>query len=94
MSNTPNETRLEAAERCGFVATDPGPGAFDGTYSCTVTQLVAFAKECESAGRAQIAAALRVVIEKQPAGDVRAALTVAADMCDAINAAREKESGQ
>lgn len=48
--------RTEAAEQCGFQATDPGIGAFDGTYSCTTAQLIAFAKACERKGRAEASA--------------------------------------
>lgn len=45
--------RLEAAEQFGFMGVDPGAGAFEGAYSCTTTQLLAFAKACERAGMVQ-----------------------------------------
>jgi hypothetical protein len=61
--------RIEAAEQFGFIATDPGAGAYDGTYACSVQQVIAFAKACERAG---MAAALKLVrITAQGGRDIK-----------------------
>jgi hypothetical protein len=59
--------RLEAAEQFGFAHADLGePG-----YFCTDAQLIAFAKACERAGRAQVVTILRETERKLDAAPSR-----------------------
>lgn len=83
VQSEPDKKRIETATLAGFepINTD---GRVD--YVGTESQLIDFAKRCEAAGRAQVATALRIVVARGSASPaVSHALTIAADMAEALN---------
>lgn len=77
--------RIEAALRSGFAMTNDN----GDEYACTEAQLIAFAKACERAGRAQIAQAFRAALEKGFALNPREAMEIAAEVADRLNTAHD-----
>lgn len=79
--------RIEAALQFGFTEID---GTEVTTYSCTETELIAFAKACERKGRAE---AIALVTQEGRVTDfgARTALKGVADELLAMNAASDAE---
>lgn len=90
--NDADARRLHLAGHLGFEPIDGEDPPGQPGYFCTDAELIAFAKQCEANGRAQIGAGLRrVAAHPGTAASHAEALTLAANVADAFN---RQESGR
>lgn len=87
--NDADGLRLEAAEQFGFEAAEVYCGNTE-LYSCTPAQLVAFAKACERAGRAQVARHIRQAEQFWDKAHTFEGAPFCAGACDALAGQIEK----